>query len=163
MESASAGGRGKPRTSDSRGPRLLDENISNCATSQSTTLLALERFLPFQGDDWNRNQRGGGVYPTDMKHRIKDQAGKGYAGKVGTRISIRLSAPKAKSTGLRARQADKESKGALHHHPDQRDHLQPHNLARYFAGSSCAFRGVRQCPAPCFFFKAHSAYIVVPG
>jgi hypothetical protein len=53
-------------------------------TSQLTTLVTLERFLPFQADDGNRNQRGGGVYPADMKHRIEDQAGKGYAGKVGT-------------------------------------------------------------------------------
>jgi hypothetical protein len=50
----------------------------------------------------------------------------------------------------------KESKGALNHHPDQRDHLQPHNLARYFDGSSCASTAVGQCPASCFFFKAHS-------
>src|SRR5208283_784506 len=57
----------------------------------------------------------------------------------------------------------KESQGALHHHPDQRDHLQPHNLARYFAGSSCASRGVGQCPAPYFFFQAHSAYITALG
>ena len=53
-------------------------------TSQLTTLLALQRFLPLEADDWNRNQRGGGVYPLDMKHRIEDQAGKGYTGKVGT-------------------------------------------------------------------------------
>ena len=79
-------------------------------TSRLTTLLALQRFLPFQADDGNRNQRGGGVYPADMKHRIEDQAGKGYAGKVGTRISIRLSAPKAKSTGLRARHAEKRAR-----------------------------------------------------
>src|ERR1035437_10685121 len=78
--------------------------------SQLTTLLALQRFLPFQADDGNRNQRGGGVYPTDIKHRIEDQAGKGYAGKVGTRSSIRLSAPKAKSTGLRARHGKKRAR-----------------------------------------------------
>ena len=94
-----------------------------------------------------------------MKHRIEDQAGKGYAGKIGTRISIRLSAPKAKSTGLRA-PCRKQGKGALNHHPDQRDHLQPHN--QYFAGSSCASRGVGQCPASCFFFKAYSACITAP-
>ncbi len=41
-------------------------------TSQLTTLFAPERFLPFQADDRNRNQRGGGVYPADMKHRIED-------------------------------------------------------------------------------------------
>jgi len=50
-----------------------------------------------------------GVYPADMKHCIEDQAGKGYAGKVGTRISMSLSAPKAKSTGLRARHAEKRA------------------------------------------------------
>ena len=55
-------------------------------TSQLTALLALQRFLPFQADDGNRNQRGGGVDPADMKHCIEDQAGKGYAGKVGTRV-----------------------------------------------------------------------------
>jgi len=55
-----------------------------CDTSQPTTLLALQCFLPFKADDWNRNQRGGGVYPSNMKHGIEDQAGKGYAGKVGT-------------------------------------------------------------------------------
>jgi len=49
-----------------------------------TALLAAQRFLPFQTDDWNRNKRGDGVYPSDMKHSIEDQAGKGYAGKVGT-------------------------------------------------------------------------------
>ena len=53
-------------------------------TSQLTTFLALQRFLPFKADDWNRNKCGGGVYPTDMKQSIEDQAGKGYAGKVGT-------------------------------------------------------------------------------
>ena len=57
----------------------------------------------------------------------------------------------------------KESKGALHHHPDQRDHLQPHNLARYFAGSPRASRGVDQCPASGFFSVAHGAYITAPG
>jgi hypothetical protein len=55
-------------------------------TSRLTTLLALRRFLPFQADDRNRNQRGGGVDPAEMKHRIEDQAGKGYAGKVDTGI-----------------------------------------------------------------------------
>ena len=55
-------------------------------TSRLTTLLALQRFLPFQADDWNRNQRGGGVYPTDMKRRVEDQAGKGYAGKVAWQV-----------------------------------------------------------------------------
>ena len=79
-------------------------------TSQLTTLLALQRFLAFKADDWNRHQRGGGVDPADMKRRIEDQAGKGYAGKVGTRSSIRLSAPKAKSTGLRARHAEKRAR-----------------------------------------------------
>ncbi len=79
-------------------------------TSQLTTLLALQCFFPFKADDWNRNQRGGGVYPADRKHRIEDQAHKGYAGKVGTRISIRLSAPKAKSTGLRARHEEKRAR-----------------------------------------------------
>jgi hypothetical protein len=52
-------------------------------TSQLTTLLALQRFLPLEADHWNRNQRGGGVYPLDMKRRIEDQARKGYTGKVG--------------------------------------------------------------------------------
>ena len=89
---------------------MLDENISNGETFRLTTLFALERFLSFQADDRNRNQRGGGVYPADMKHRIEDQSGKGYAGKVGTRSSIRLSAPKAKSTGLRARHAEKRAR-----------------------------------------------------
>src|SRR5208282_5651729 len=79
-------GREKTRTSDSRGPRhARSMRISRFGeASQLTTLLALQRFLPFKADDWNRNQRGGGVYPADMKHRIEDQTGKGYAGKVGT-------------------------------------------------------------------------------
>jgi hypothetical protein len=69
-------------------------------TSQLTTLLALQRFLPFKADDWNRNQRGGGVYPSDMKHCIEDQAGKGYAGQVGTRIrsGYRRQRPKARGS-----------------------------------------------------------------
>ena len=53
-------------------------------TLQLTTLLALQRFLPLKTDDRYRDQRGGGVYPADMKNRIEDQARKGYAGKVGT-------------------------------------------------------------------------------
>lgn len=42
----------------------------------------------------------------DMQHRIEGQAGKGYADK----SSMRLSAPKAKSTGLRARHAEKRAR-----------------------------------------------------
>ena len=100
----------KPTNWDNSSRGSLDRKSRLGETSQLTTLVALQRFLPFKADDWNRNQRGGGVYPADMKHRIEDQAGQGYAGKVGTRISIRLSAPKAKSTGLRARHAEKRAR-----------------------------------------------------
>ena len=41
-------------------------------------------FLSFHADDWNRSERGDWVYPSDMKHSIEDQTGKGYAGEVGT-------------------------------------------------------------------------------
>jgi hypothetical protein len=56
------------------------------------------RYAGFQADDWNRNQRGGGVDPADMKHRIEDQAGKGYAGKVGTGLDYRRQRPKARGS-----------------------------------------------------------------
>ena len=47
-------------------------------------LLALQCFLSFNADDWNRSKRGDGVYPSDMKHSIEDQTGKGYTCKVRT-------------------------------------------------------------------------------
>ena len=47
-------------------------------------LLALQCFLSFDADDWNCSKRGDGVYPSDMKHSIEDQTGKGYACKVRT-------------------------------------------------------------------------------
>ncbi len=75
-------------------------NFGRLRDIRLTTLLALQCLFPFQADDWNRNQRGGGVNPTDMKHRVEDQTGKREAGKVGAgiRSNYRRQRPKARGS-----------------------------------------------------------------
>src|ERR1019366_8163877 len=50
----------------------------------------------------------------------------------------------------------KKSKGALHHHPDQREHLQAHDLSSHLRRGAAAGTALKQCSISHFFLTAHS-------